>query len=129
MFILVSNDHKIKSTKKILINKCNIKDLSFVDVILKIKTSRTFDGLVLFQSCYVEKVLNKFSKCENSIVKTLVDMNVYLFKNKGEGIDQLKYSRIIESFIYVYTKPNIIYSVNKSSRFTNNLSIYHWKAI
>jgi len=81
--------------------------------------------------CYVEKVLDKFSKCANSIVKTLVDISVYQSKNKGEGINQLKYFQIIQSFIYVmnYTKPNIIYSVNKSSRFTSNLSIDHWKAI
>jgi hypothetical protein len=81
--------------------------------------------------CYVKKVLDKFSKCANSIVKTLVDISVYLSKNKGEGINQLKYFQIIQSFIYVmnYTKPNIIYSVNKSSKFTSNLSIDHWEAI
>jgi hypothetical protein len=37
--------------------------------------------------CYVEKVLDKFSKCANSIVKTLVDISVYQSKNKGEGIN------------------------------------------
>jgi hypothetical protein len=46
MLILVNNYHMIKSTKKIWTNKCNMKDLSFTDVILKIKIYKTFDGLL-----------------------------------------------------------------------------------
>jgi hypothetical protein len=47
MLILDNNDYMIKSTKKISINKFDIKDLDVADVMLKIKIFRTFDKLVL----------------------------------------------------------------------------------
>ena len=105
--------------------------MDVIDVILWIKTFRTSNGLVLSQSYYVEKVLNKFSKEENSIVKTPKDISVYLFKNKSKGIDKLDYSWKIRSLIYVIncTRPDIAYLVNKLSRFTGNSRIDQWKTM
>jgi hypothetical protein len=50
-------------------------------------------------------------------MKTPMDIGVYLSKNKGNRIDQLKYSWIIKSLIYVMncTRPDIAYSVSKQS--------------
>jgi hypothetical protein len=48
MSILDNNDYMIKSTEKILTDKFDMKDLGVANVILKIKISRIFDGLVLF---------------------------------------------------------------------------------
>jgi len=47
MLILDNNNYMIKSTKKILINKFDVKDSGVVDVMLKIKIFRTSDKLVL----------------------------------------------------------------------------------
>ena len=47
MLTLDINDHMIKSTKKMLTNKFDMKDLGVADVILGIKISRTFEGLIL----------------------------------------------------------------------------------
>ena len=60
ILILGSNDHMIKSTKKMLTNKFDMKDLGVVDVILGINIFRTSNRYVLSQSHYIEKVLNKF---------------------------------------------------------------------
>jgi len=48
MSILDNNDYMIKSTEKILTDKFDMKDLGAANVILRIKISRIFDGLVLF---------------------------------------------------------------------------------
>jgi hypothetical protein len=48
MSILDNNDYMIKSTEKILTDKFDMKDLGAGNVILRIKISRIFDGLVLF---------------------------------------------------------------------------------
>jgi hypothetical protein len=72
MLILDSNVHMIKSTKKILTNKFDIKDLDVTDIILGIKISKISNGLVLSQSHYVEKILKNLSKYDNSTDKTLV---------------------------------------------------------
>jgi len=72
MLILDSNVHMIKSTKKILTNKFDMKDLDVIDIILGIKISKISNGLVLSQSHYVEKILKNLSKYDNSTDKTLV---------------------------------------------------------
>ena len=92
MFILGNKNYIIKSTKKILTNKFEIKDLGVANIILRIKCFRISDRLILSQPHYVEKSLDKFSKGDYNIVKILIDISVYLSKNKGKGIDQLKYS-------------------------------------
>jgi len=46
----------IKSTKKILTNKFDMKDLGVTDVMSAIKISKTSNLLVLFQYYYVEKI-------------------------------------------------------------------------
>jgi len=74
--IVGSNDHMIRSTKKILTNKFDIKDLGIVDW-PGIKISRTCDGLILSPSYFVEKVLDKFFKGDNSIMKTPIDINIH----------------------------------------------------
>jgi hypothetical protein len=63
-----------------LTNKFDMKDLSIINVILGIKITRTYNGLVLFQSHYVEKVLNIFFKCDNNTVKTPMDISIYQSK-------------------------------------------------
>jgi hypothetical protein len=84
IFILGNNDYMIKSTKKMLTNKLDTKILGDANVILKIKIFRTFHDLVLSQSYYVERIPHKFFKGGNSIVKTLMDMSVYMSKNKDK---------------------------------------------
>jgi len=70
ILIIDSNDRMIKSIKKKkLTNKSDMKDLGVANVILGIKLSKIFDGSILSQSHYFEKVFDKFSKCDNCIVK------------------------------------------------------------
>ncbi|KAK3015095.1 hypothetical protein RJ639_006657 [Escallonia herrerae] len=59
MLIIGSNSESIKATKKMLVNKFDMKDLSVVDVVLDMKIIKTSNALVLSQSHYTEKVLDK----------------------------------------------------------------------
>ena len=131
MLILSRNNYIITTNKKMLSSKFNMKDLGVADVILGIKLSRTSGGLILSQSRYIEKLLDKFDKDESNIARTPVDINLHLSKNIGQSISQLEYSRIIGSLMYVMncTRPDIAYSVSKLSRYTSNPGVDHWKAI
>ena len=64
-------------------------------------------------------------------MRTPIDVNLHLTKNKGKGISQLEYSRIIGSLMYIIncTRPNIAYAVSKLSRYTSNPGEDHWKAL
>ena len=66
MLIMGSNSDVIKETKKLLCSNFDMKDMGVADVILGIKIVKTPDGLALTQSHYIEKVLQKFLKQENS---------------------------------------------------------------
>uniref|UniRef100_A0A2N9HXG0 Integrase catalytic domain-containing protein n=1 Tax=Fagus sylvatica TaxID=28930 RepID=A0A2N9HXG0_FAGSY len=131
MLIMGSNNDIIKATKRMLNSKFDMKDLGVADVILGIKITRTSDGLVLSQTHYIKKVLEKFGRYDDSPVKTPIDVNLHLTKNKGNGISQLEYSQIIGSLMYIMncTRPDIAYSVSKLSRYTSNPGEDHWKAI
>ena len=74
MLILSITDYMIKSTKKILIDKFDIKNLGVASVILRIRITGEFTGFVLFQSHYVKKTLNKCFKGDSNIIKTPIDI-------------------------------------------------------
>ena len=131
ILIVGSNDKMVKSTKDMLNSKFDMKDMGLADVILGVKITRISDGLVLSQTHYVDKILEKFNKNDSGIARTPLDNSFHLSKNRGESISQVEYSRIIGSLMYLMscTRPDIAYAVSKLSRFTSNPSADHWKAI
>ncbi|KAL0332967.1 UNVERIFIED_CONTAM: Retrovirus-related Pol polyprotein from transposon TNT 1-94 [Sesamum calycinum] len=131
MLIMGSNRDIILTTKKMLTKHFDMKDMGLADVILRIKISKTSDGLALSQSHYVETILRKFKAYDSPPAKTPVDLNLHLAKNKDEPECQIEYSRIIGSLMYIMncTRPDIAYAVNKLSRFTSNPSKDHWKLV
>ena len=60
MLIIGSNIDTIITTKKMLASHFIMKDMGKADVILRIKFSKISTGLILSQSHYIEKILNKF---------------------------------------------------------------------
>ena len=131
MLIVGSDDDIIKSTKKMLNSSFDMKDMGLADVILGIKISKSSNGLILSQSHYVDKILEKFNKNDSGVCKTPVDLNLHLSKNKSESVSQLEYSRVIGSLMYLMscTRPDIAYAVSKLSRYTSNPGSDHWKGI
>jgi len=90
MLIIGSNIEVIKATKRMLTNRFDMKDMGVADVILGIKISRIYNGLVISQSHYIEKILDKFKKYGITPAKTPVDNGLHLAKNK---IGILPYNR------------------------------------
>ncbi|XP_076926526.1 secreted RxLR effector protein 161-like [Bidens hawaiensis] len=105
--------------------------MGLADVILGVKITRTQNGLVLSQSHYVDKILKKFNGGDTSIAQTSIDTSQHLSKNRGEGVAQLEYSRIIGSLMYLMscTLPDLAYAVRRLSRYTSNPSSEHWKSM
>ena len=62
------------------------KDLDDVDIIPGIQIFMTFERLILSQSRYIEKVYDKFSNRDNSIVKISMDISIHPLKNKNKRI-------------------------------------------
>nr|ADB85311.1 putative retrotransposon protein [Phyllostachys edulis] len=109
-----------------------IKDLGVADVILNIKLLRGDDGgITLLQSHYVEKVLSHFGYSDYKSSPTPHDPNVLLRKNRRIARDQLRYSQIIGSLMYLAsgTRPDISFAMSKLSRFVSNPGDDHWHAL
>ncbi|GJR75330.1 retrotransposon protein, putative, ty1-copia subclass [Tanacetum coccineum] len=131
MLIIGSNDKMIKSTKDMLKSKFDMKDTGLANVILGIKIIRTHNGLVLSQAHYVDKILDTHNAGDSGLARTLIDTNLHLSKNRGVGVAQLEYLRIIDMLMYLMTgtRPDLAYAVSRLSRYTTNPSVVHWKAM
>jgi hypothetical protein len=121
----------INEVKTFLCQSFDMKDLGKADVILNIKLIKGENGITLTQSHYVEKVLSHFGYKESKPSPIPYDPSLVLRKNKRIGRDQLRYSQIIGSLMYLTsaTKPDISFAVSKLSRFTTNLGDDHWHAL
>jgi hypothetical protein len=121
----------INEVKTFLCQSFDIKDMGEADVILNIKLIKGENEITLTQSHYVEKVLSHFDYKDNKPSRTPYDPSLILRKNKRIGRDQLRYSQIIGSVMYLAsaTRPDISFVVSKLSRFTSNMGDDHWRAL
>ena len=67
ILIVGSDDKMIKSTKNMLNSRFGMKDIKLSDMILEIKITRMSNSLILNQSHYVDKILEKFNKDDSGI--------------------------------------------------------------
>ena len=79
----------------------------------------------------MEKVLCRFGFSDCEPAPTPYDPSVLLRKNQRIAMDQLRYSQIIGSLIYLAstTRPDISFVVCKLSRFVSNPGDDHWRAL
>nr|ABA96872.1 retrotransposon protein, putative, Ty1-copia subclass [Oryza sativa Japonica Group] len=122
----------IEEVKDYLSKSFEMKDLGEADVILNIKLPRGYEGgITLVQSHYVDKVLSRFGYSDCKPAPTPYDPSVLLRKNRRIARDQLRYSQIIGSLMYLAsaTRPNISFAVSKLSRFVSNPGDDHWQAL
>jgi hypothetical protein len=78
-----------------------MKDLGDANVILNIKLIKRENGITLTQSHYVKKVLSRFGYKNSKPSPILYDLSLVLRKNKRIGRDQLRYSQMIGSLMYL----------------------------
>jgi hypothetical protein len=118
-------------TKVFLSKNFDMKDLGEADVILNIKLIKGEDGITLSQSHYVEKVLNHFGHMDCKPVTTPYDPSYTLSKHEGEPVNQLLYSQIIGSLMYLSsaTRPDISYAVCRLARYSASPGDRHWVAL
>ncbi|KAG7552374.1 Zinc finger CCHC-type [Arabidopsis thaliana x Arabidopsis arenosa] len=131
MLIMGTSRDIINTTKKMLSDNFEMKDMGLADVILGIRIKREPNGYSLTQSHYVEKVLKKFGHYDDRPVVTPFDPTCKLSKNEGESVSQLEYTQILGSIMYITncTRPDLAYSLSRLSRYASNPNGEHWNAL
>jgi hypothetical protein len=119
ILIFGTNINVIHEFKSFLSKSFDMKDLGEVDVIMNIKLIKNESEITLLKSHYVEKILSWFRFIDGKSSPTPYDPSVILRKNKKDPKDQLRYSQIIGSLMYLAsaTKHDISFDVSKLSRF------------
>ncbi|GJZ40827.1 NAC domain-containing protein 7-like protein, partial [Tanacetum coccineum] len=112
MLIVGSNDKMIQSTKDMLKSRFDMKDMGLANVVLGVKITRTQNGLLLSQTHFVDKILEKYNPNDSNIVRTPTDTTKHLSKNRGQGVNQTGYSSIIGILMYLMncTRPDLAYA-------------------
>ncbi|XP_070029176.1 secreted RxLR effector protein 161-like [Nicotiana sylvestris] len=130
--LIMSNDiANINATKRMLTSKFDMKDLRVANLILGIKILQTPQGLALSQSHYIKMNLEKFKYLDFNEVKTAIDLNHTLVKNKGQRESQLEYTLVLGRLIYIMncTRPEIACAISKISRYRRNTNQANWIAM
>ena len=132
ILIFGTNLNVIEEVKRFLSQSFEMKDMGVADVILNIKLLREGNGgVTLLQSHYVEKILSRFGYSDCKPAPTPYDSSVILRKNHRIARDQLRYSQIIGSLMYLASamRPDISFAVSKLNRFVSNPRDDHWHAL
>ncbi|KAL0561584.1 hypothetical protein IC582_002018 [Cucumis melo] len=87
MLIFGSNLHVINDVKSMLSANFDMKNLGEVNVTLRIKITRTENGIFLDQSHYIEKILKKYNYFESKPACTPYDSIVKLLKNTDDSVN------------------------------------------
>ena len=72
-----------------------MKDLGSVDMILRMKISRTPNGISLSLAHIIKRMLHKSDFYNTKSISIPYDFSIALKKNTGESVSQLKYSQLI----------------------------------
>nr|GEW48062.1 zinc finger, CCHC-type [Tanacetum cinerariifolium] len=124
-------DEVVDLTKEFLSLRFSMKDMGEIDVIFGIRIKHESNGIAIFQSHYIKKVLKKSIYFDCTPVSTLMDTSEKLTPNNGQVLSQLEYSRVIGCLMYTMTSTRsvIVFAVGKLSRYTSNPCTQHWQAI
>ena len=131
MLIFGTDLESMENTKNFLSTNFHMKDMGVADMILGIRIIRSNDGLILFRSHYIEKILKKFNQFDCGLVSTPYNSSFKLYKNTSRAVNQLEYVRAIGCLMYAMTsmRLDIAFIVGKLSRYTSNPSQLHWNAV
>lgn len=76
------NDQIIKSTKKMVNSRFDMKDMGPTSVIMKIKIPMIYNRLIVYHCHYADKILEKFNKHDSRISITSIHVNLTYLRIK-----------------------------------------------
>ncbi|WKA06926.1 hypothetical protein VitviT2T_024803 [Vitis vinifera] len=131
--IIITGDDEegIGNRKKLLAREFEIKDLGQLRYFLGMEVGRTKKGIVVTQRKYVLDLLQETGMLGCKPVDTPMDPIGKTDKdNDSHPTDKDKYQRLVGKLIYLtHTRPDIGFAVSMVSRYMNNPTERHMKAV
>ena len=124
--IVTGTDDEIIKTKSLIKNNFEATDVGEVDFIIGIKFVKCNDGYIIHQKKYLNEILNKFNINKYNPVSNTTPIESIELRSKKFNVT--KYKQAIGSLLYlaISTRPDILFSVSKSSRKSDNPTYEDW---
>ena len=98
---------------------------------VEIIRDRKNKSLITTQRNFINKILNKFNKLNNKPKSIPIPIGIKLESILEPSSIIKQFQQEIRSLIYltIFTRPNLVYSINYLARFISNLSLEYYKLL
>lgn len=100
---------------------------------VQILRDRESKSLIIHQSSYTRKIIEKFGMANAKTLSVPADPHVMLapYQDGEERSSNVPYREAVGSLVFLaaVSRPDITYAVNSVSKFVNNHKIEHWQAV
>jgi len=137
---IIGTTKDIEEASSYLKSEFEMKVLGKTKYCLGLQIEHTHEGILVHQSAYTKKVLNKFNMKDVYPLRTpmagrSLDVEKDIFRPKEENVKVLgseyPYLSAIGALMYLAngSKPDIVFAVNLLARFNSAPTLRHWKGI
>jgi len=130
--MFMGNDAElIKNFKRTMEKEFKMTNLGHMRYFLGLEVKQLETSIFVSQERYVEDILRKFKMASCNLVSTPIEPGTTLSKfDGGDHVDANKYRSLVGSLRYLMsTRPNLLLSVGIVSRYKEESSYTHWKAL
>lgn len=130
IIVAYSSERVLKTTKEILIQAFEIRDMGPLKFCLGIDFNQKNGVISMGQKGYIQKLLKRFDMENCKQISTPMEIRPKLIKAENKEESNVPYQNLIGALMYlaVATRPDIMYSVSYLSQFNTCYDNTHWKA-
>nr|ABB47537.2 retrotransposon protein, putative, unclassified [Oryza sativa Japonica Group] len=126
-----SRPSEITAFKQQMMGEFEISDLGLLTYYLGIEVLQGTDGIAIKQAAYARKILTQFGMLDCNSTSIPIEHRSQLHKvAEGSTVDPTEYRRVIGCLRYLlHTQPDLSYAVGVVSKFMEQLTVMHFKAV
>ncbi|KAG5674318.1 hypothetical protein PVAND_004295 [Polypedilum vanderplanki] len=136
LLIFYENEERLNELRSELKQNFKMKDIGIAKSCIGIRIHQSDDGIYLDQKVYIKEILKRFGMLDAKPVSNPCDTSNRLqSKTLSDGVVEeriiVPYREAVGSLLFVAqaTRPDIAFAVSNVSRFNNEYTNTHWKAV
>ena len=132
MLVTGNDADQIEAFKIALRETFEMFDLGLLHYYLGIQFVQAEEGIYMYQTKYLHKILDRFGMQNCKPISTPVETGLKLsMYDAGESFDVHTYAAVVGCLIYLAgnTRPDIQYGVSQTSKFMHSPGTKHWQVV